>query len=110
MLQEDTAQPGSLVLRDGPVHTPPPRGLHALQFLAQPLGNRLTPHGPLPLPRLPPDMHATEEVEGLRLVLTAPLTPFGRKAPAVDQARLCRVQLQVGAPHTAMKTEHVARG
>ena len=50
MPQQHAFQPGPL-LRDRPVHAPPQRVFHGLQFLAEPLGNRLAPDRKLSVPR-----------------------------------------------------------
>jgi hypothetical protein len=88
--KQHTSQPSSL-LWDGPVHTLPQGGFDLLQFLAQPLGNRLPPHRKLALPRLTAYMREAEEVKSLRLALTTPLSPVGRIASTLDQSRLLRV-------------------
>ncbi len=94
MPPQHAPQPGAL-LWDGPVHAPPEGGLDLVQFLAQPLGDRLAPHRKLPVSRLTAHVRKAEKIEGLRFPLTTPLSSVGRKAPTLDQPRLLRVQFQI---------------
>jgi hypothetical protein len=97
--QQHALQPGAL-LRERPVQAPPPRVCDGLPFLAAPLRTRLAPDRKLPVPRCTAYGRQTEHVEGRRLVLRPPLTPFSRKAPQCAQPRLLRMPLPVDLAHT----------
>jgi hypothetical protein len=48
-------------------------------------------------------MRKAEKVEGLRFALSPPRAPFDRKAPALDEPRLLRVQYQIELPKAFLK-------
>ena len=100
ILPQQHAFSPSPLLRDGPVHAPPQRVVHGLQFLASPLGNRLAPDRELSVPRFTPDMRQAEKVASLRCALSPPLAPFDCEASTLDQPRFLRMQLQIALSHT----------
>jgi hypothetical protein len=69
------------------------RRLHAF-------ANRLPKHQKPPLLRLPADMLEAEEIEGLRLTQTKPLSVGRRMASELDKPRLFRVQFQLELLHS----------
>jgi hypothetical protein len=100
--QQHACPPGPL-LRDGPVHAPPPPVLHGLQCLAEPLRPRLAPDRTLAVPRLTASRRKTAQVAGLRFALSPPLPPFDRKAPTLDESRLLRGQCHRDLPHAFLQ-------
>src|ERR1700730_17784345 len=88
------AQPFAL-FRDGTVHAPPELGFHLAQLGLQPRPYRLPQHRkPSVTSLLPADMREAEEVEGLGLSLTTPLSVFSRKRAEFQEAGLVGVQFQ----------------
>src|SRR5260370_12713724 len=69
------------------MHTPPQFDLDPLQRRLHALANRLPKHHEPALPRLPADVLETEEIEGLRLAQTSPLTVHYPTASALDNPR-----------------------
>ncbi len=88
-------------LRNGSVHAPLQFGFHLAQLRLQPFTNRLPQHRVVTVaPLLPADMREAQEVERLRLSLSALLPVLDRIRPELQKARLLRMQFEAELSHS----------
>src|SRR6267378_476574 len=93
-------QPLALV-GDGFVHTTLKLGFHLIQLRLQPFADRLPQHRkPSITPLLYADMRKAQEVEGLRLPFSTPLSLVDRMWTELQKARFLGMQLQVELFHS----------
>src|SRR5882762_2975036 len=86
---------------DGFVHSSPKLGFHRIQLRLQPFANRLPQHRkPSIAPLLHADMRKAQEVEGLRLPFSTPLSLVDRMWTELQKARFLGMQLQVELFHS----------
>ena len=85
------------------MHSPPQLDLDPLQRRLHAFANRLPKHHKPPSLRLPADMLEAEEIEGLRLAHTKPLSVGRRMASELEEPRLLRVQFQLELLHSFLQ-------
>ena len=85
------------------MHSPPQLDLDVQQLRLHALANRLPKNQKPSSLRLPADMLEAEEIEGLRLAQTEPLSVGRRMASELEKPRLLRVQFQLELLHSFCK-------
>src|SRR5208337_2809223 len=99
---DHASQPSSL-FRDRRVPPPSEFLLEFMQLGAHPVASRLPPKQETAAPGASADMREPQEVETLRLPLTAPLTVRRRPAAELDEARLFLMQREREPRHTLIQ-------
>jgi hypothetical protein len=89
--------------RNRVMHSPPQLDLNVQQLRLHAFANRLPKHQKPSLLRLPADMLEAEEIKGLRLAQTEPLSVGRRMASELEEPRLLRVQFQLELLHSFLQ-------